>query len=231
VAHSGPQPPARVVHLLKQVCGSLAEAHSKGLIHRDIKPANLMLCERGGMPDQVKVLDFGLVKEYTAQVSDDLSLDGALLGTPAYLAPESITNVGRVDGRADLYAVGAVGYFLLVGERVFVSHSLIEACVQHLHTAPVPPSQRAPAPVPRALESLILRCLAKDPNERPASALEVLQALDAMTDIGSWSRADAERWWREHAPNVVRVVKSKRSSGSTPGPRTMAVDLEQRASR
>jgi serine/threonine-protein kinase len=228
VSHAGPQPPARVAQLLKQVCGSLAEAHGCGLIHRDIKPANLMLCVRGGMPDQIKVLDFGLVKEFRAEVDAGLSVDGALLGTPTYLAPESITDPSLVDGRADLYAVGAVGYYLLVGEPVFASATLIEACMHHVHSAPVPPSERAPQPVPPALDALILRCLAKSPAARPASALELANLLEPLSELGSWSRADAEQWWRERAPEVRRAVQGGRSRVSTPGPRTVAIDLERR---
>jgi hypothetical protein len=229
VAHAGAQPPARVAHILKQVCGSLSEAHENGLIHRDIKPANLMLCVRGRVPDQIKVLDFGLVKEYAAPAEAALSVDGALLGTPAYLAPESISDPRHTDGRADLYALGAVGYYLLVGEPVFASRTLVEACVQHLHSIPVPPSQRASAPIPPVLEQLILRCLAKNPDQRPASALELLRLLDEASEIGQWTRREAEHWWREQAPEVARAAKLGRRQGSTPGPRTLAVDLDQRA--
>lgn len=230
VALTGPQPAARVVHILRQVCGSLGEAHHNGLIHRDIKPANLMLCVRGGVPDQVKVLDFGLVKEFTAEVEAGLSVEGALLGTPAYLAPESIIDPERVDGRSDLYALGAVGYYLLVGAPVFESQSLLEACVQHVHSAPVPPSERTPGPVPAGLEALILRCLAKDPGARPASALELLRALEELGELGGWCRADAELWWQERAPQWVSAARAGRVRSSTPGPRTVAVDLDRRGS-
>jgi serine/threonine-protein kinase len=229
VAHAGPQPAARVVQILKQVCGSLSEAHANGLIHRDIKPANIMLCVRGRVPDQIKVLDFGLVKEHAAETDAGLSVDGGLLGTPAYLAPESILDASRVDARADLYAVGAVGYYLLAGEPVFASQSLIEACLQHLHSAPVPPSRRVSTAIAPALDDVILRCLAKDPDARPPSALDLMRGLDELTDIGTWTRSQAEQWWREQAPELARVVKAGRSSGSTPGPRTVAVDIERRS--
>jgi serine/threonine-protein kinase len=229
VSQAGAQPPARVVQILKQICGSLAEAHAHGLIHRDIKPANVMLCVRGGMPDQIKVLDFGLVKEHAAESSAGLSIAGALLGTPMYLAPESIQDPSRVDGRSDLYAVGAVGYYLLVGAPVFESDSLLALCVQHLHSEPVAPSQRAPGAIPAALDALILRCLAKAPAARPASALELIELLGQLGDLGSWSSGDAQRWWQQDAPRVVQAVKAGRSVGSTPGPRTVAVDLERRS--
>jgi eukaryotic-like serine/threonine-protein kinase len=230
VALTGPQPAARVIQILRQACGSLGEAHHCGLIHRDIKPANLMLCVRGGVPDQVKVLDFGLVKEYSAEVEAGLSLDGALLGTPAYIAPESIVDPERVDGRADLYGLGAIGYFLLVGEPVFESHSLLEACVQHVHSAPVPPSERTAAPIPPALEALIMRCLAKDPAARPASALDLGHSLEALGALAGWSRADADLWWQQRAPELVRAARAQRVRSATPGPRTVAVDLDHRGS-
>ena len=190
-----------------------------------------MLCVRGRgrVPDQIKVLDFGLVKEFTAPADVGLSVDGALLGTPAYLAPESILDPRRSDGRAHLYALGAVGYYLLLGEPVFESRTLVEACVQHLHNAPVPPSQRMAGPIPAALEQLVLCCLAKAPEARPASALEPLRLLDEAADAAQWTRGDAERWWRERAPEVARAVKRGRQHGSTPGPRTIAVDLDRRA--
>jgi serine/threonine-protein kinase len=235
VLHAGPQPAARVVHILRQVCGSLEEAHQHGLIHRDIKPANLMLCVRGGVPDQVKVLDFGLVKEYAeaeaeVEVEAGLSVEGALLGTPAYLAPESVLDPARIDGRSDLYALGAVGYYLLVGSPVFESHSLLEACMHHVHSAPVPPSERTSVPVPPALEDMILRCLAKDPAARPASALELSRCLEELGELGGWTPADAQLWWRRRAPELVASARVGRARGSTPGPRTVAVDLGRRGS-
>jgi eukaryotic-like serine/threonine-protein kinase len=231
VTHAGPQPAARVVQILKQICGSLSEAHRRGLIHRDIKPANIMLCVRGDQPDQIKVLDFGLVKEYAAGADANLSVEGAVIGTPAYLAPESIRDPSRIDERTDLYAVGAVGYYLLVAAPVFVGASLVEVCVQHLHSEPVAPSERGGGPIPEALDRLILHCLAKDPAQRPATARELNALLDALGDVGAWSMHDAEAWWRDQAPGVVRAAKVARSVGSTPGPRTVAVDLDRRSSR
>jgi hypothetical protein len=225
VAFDGPQPAARVIQILKQVCGSLSEAHAAGLIHRDIKPANLMLCVRGNLPDQIKVLDFGLVKEHTADVALGLSTDGALLGTPAYLSPEGILNPRGVDARSDLYALGAVAYWLLVGAPLFASETIVEVCAHHLHSAPPAPSERSPSRVPPALDELIVRCLAKDPAQRPASALELGLALESIETDGPWTRA--EEWWRERAPLVIEAARTH-AAASTPGPRTMAVDLEQR---
>jgi hypothetical protein len=227
VAFDGPQPAARVIQILKQVCGSLSEAHVAGLIHRDIKPANLMLCVRGNLPDQIKVLDFGLVKEHSAEVALGLSTDGALLGTPAYLSPEGIMNPRGVDARSDLYALGAVAYWLLVGAPLFASETIVEVCAHHLHSTPPAVSQRSPGPVPQALDELIARCLAKDPVQRPESALALGLALDSIEGAGAWTREQGEAWWRERAPRVLDAARAHRSA-STPGPRTLAIDLEQR---
>jgi eukaryotic-like serine/threonine-protein kinase len=226
-AFDGAQPAARVIHVLKQACGALAEAHAAGLVHRDIKPANLMLCVRGNLPDQIKVLDFGLVKEHAHDSALGLSTDGLLLGTPAYLAPEAILHPSRADARTDLYALAAVAYWLLVAEPLFPSETVVEACAHHLHTPPPPPSERSPLPIPAALDALIQRCLAKDPDARPASALELATLLDAI-EVPAWTRERGEAWWRERAPGVLAAVKQRHGAEATPGPRTIAVDLEQR---
>jgi eukaryotic-like serine/threonine-protein kinase len=226
----GPQPASRVIHLLKQACGALGEAHALGLVHRDIKPANLMLCIRGNMPDQIKVLDFGLVKEHAPETALGLSTEGMLLGTPAYLAPEAILHPARADARSDLYALAAVGYWLLVAQSLFPSQSVLEVCLHHLHTPPVPPSERSPHPIPPALDALLLRCLSKDADARPASALELAQLLDAI-EAPPWTRDQGDRWWRERAPLALAAVKQSRRGGDTPGPRTIAVDVQRRTPR
>ena len=138
---SGPQPPARVLCILHQICGSLREAHGQGLIHRDIKPSNIMLCERGGLYDVVKVLDFGLVKEIQ-QEKPELTQPNTIVGTPFYLAPELITDASAFSPLSDLYALGGVAYYLLTGHNVFEGTSAVEICAMHLHDEPVPPSQR-----------------------------------------------------------------------------------------
>jgi eukaryotic-like serine/threonine-protein kinase len=224
----GPQAPARVIRILEQVCGALAEAHESGLIHRDIKPANVMLCVRGRMPDQVKVLDFGLVKEHAREGALGLSTDGTLLGTPSYLAPEAISNPSRVDARLDLYALGAVAYWLLTGQTVFPGESVLEVCAHHLHSSPVAPSERSRQAIPPALDELILRCLAKEPERRPASAMELARLLRNVAGAEVWGCERAAAWWRERAPALIVAAKARRAKGSTPGPRTIAVDLEQR---
>jgi serine/threonine protein kinase len=164
----GPLPSARVIHILQQVLGSLAEAHDVGLIHRDIKPANIMLCERGGVADVVKVLDFGLVKRLAPRDSEkDLSGTDNFAGTPLYLAPESVTNPKLLDARSDLYSVAAVGYFLLTGTPVFQGKTAVETITQHLKSAPETPSARLGRAIAADLERVLLMALAKAPEGRP----------------------------------------------------------------
>ena len=193
----GPMPAARVIHVLRQVCDSLEEAHARGLVHRDIKPANIHLGRVGIRQDFVKVLDFGLVK--TASMSSESSLvtaEGVIMGTPAYMAPELALG-DDVDGRADLYALGCVAYYMLTGEQVFTGDTLLKVITQHIQAEPVPPSRRTALPIPPALEQLVLSCLAKKREDRPRDARQIAQALDAI-DVTAWSEEDADRWWREH---------------------------------
>jgi serine/threonine protein kinase len=195
VAEQGPLPPALVVHLLRQVCGSLAEAHKVGLIHRDIKPANLMVCARIGMPDMVKVLDFGLAKDVQQVDQPELSLVGQIVGTPHYISPEALRDSAAIDARADLYAVGAVGYWLLCGKTVFTGGSVPEIINHHLATAPEPPSKRLRRALPAQLEALVMRCLEKEPDDRFADAEQVLAALNALEDVEPWTADVSESWW------------------------------------
>lgn len=181
VAQEGLQPPARVVRLLAEICDALAEAHSKGLLHRDIKPQNLMLCESIAGTDAVKVLDFGLVKQIEGDDSRDLTVGLRILGTPAYLAPERIAEPGGLDPRSDIYAVGAVGFFLLTGRRPFESENDLQLTHRILHE-PAPRAISLNPAVPPALDDLIARCLAKMPDERPASACELGAALRRIAD-------------------------------------------------
>jgi serine/threonine-protein kinase len=197
VERDGPQDPARVAHLLAQLAGALSEAHRVGLIHRDIKPANVMLCERGGVADVVKVLDFGLIKEIdSAGRGADTEADGErLVGTPLYMSPEALTDPNSVDARSDLYAVGALGYFLLTGVPPFSGRTVLEVCSHHLRSTPVSPSARLGATIPRELEALILACLAKSPEDRPQDAGALERAL--LRFAASWTQERAERWWFE----------------------------------
>jgi serine/threonine-protein kinase len=203
----GPQPPARVVHVLRQVAAALAEAHGVGLIHRDVKPENVILCERGGVPDVAKVVDFGLVRDLERATS--VSSTNLVQGTPLYLSPEAIKTPARVDGRSDLYALGAVGYFLLTGQHVFTGATLVEVCSHHLHTRPQPPSQRLGRPLPGALEALLLECLEKDPKLRPASASALRDRLAALAEGLPWRDERARAWWDawRSRPDRVRAPK------------------------
>jgi len=215
VQSAGPLPAARVSHFIQQAASALHEAHGLGLIHRDIKPANLMLCRRGGIPDFVKVMDFGLVKDLAAGASGGApaitrSTEINLLGTPSYLAPEAIAKPSEVDARVDLYALGAVAYYLLVGQPVFTGESIVEVCGHHLHTPPVPPSERTHHPVPPALERLILRCLEKDPTDRFPSMEALLHALRELTGVGHWSTEDASAWWRERGDALIQSLRDER---------------------
>ena len=196
VRQTGPLPSGRVIHILRQVCDSLEEAHARGLVHRDIKPANIHLGLVGLRHDFVKVLDFGLVKEVTS-VSVEHSLatiPGQMaLGTPAYMAPEMALGE-PVDGRADIYALGCVAYYLLTGQLVFEGEKVFQIIANHLQTSPIPPSQRTDRPVPNELERVILRCLAKSPNDRPQSARDLLQGLD-LIPTDRWGEEEATKWW------------------------------------
>jgi serine/threonine-protein kinase len=195
IGSHGPQPANRVVYILAQVCESLQEAHGQGMVHRDIKPPNLHIGRLGVRYDFVKVLDFGLVKP-VAGASAEHSLGTAAditPGTPAYMAPEMALGE-NIDGRADLYALGCVAYFLLTGQVVFASTSALQSIARHLNDAPPAPSQHAKHPVPDALDRLVLRLLSKQPDDRPASASEVARAL-AEVEVNAWTAEDAERWW------------------------------------
>jgi hypothetical protein len=197
----GPVPPERAIHLLRQICHSLSEAQSQGLVHRDIKPANIFLCHYGEEYDFVKVLDFGIVG--TVRQGPDTSLletaENAITGTPAFIAPEQAVG-GVVDGRADIYAVGCVAYWLLTGQFVFTADTPMGLILQHAQTQPVPPSRRTTQAVPPALEELVLCCLAKDPADRPQSARDLAARLDAIDGAGKWTQLQAQEWWQRHQP-------------------------------
>jgi eukaryotic-like serine/threonine-protein kinase len=201
VRRFGPLPPERVVHILRQACRSLAEAHERGMVHRDIKPANIFLCQRALDYDFVKVLDFGLVKHRTEPPSKEelrLSRTGIVHGTPAYLAPEVATGEGIVDGRADLYAVGCVAYWLLTGRLLFEKEGYPALLLAHATLPPQPPSARAERAIPPALDAAVLSCLAKEPADRVPSA-EALDAQLAAVDLSApWTAKHAADWWRTH---------------------------------
>jgi serine/threonine-protein kinase len=200
VRRKGPCPAARVIYILRQVCDSLEEAHARGLVHRDIKPANIHLGRLGLQHDFVKVLDFGLVKSLAASPAGQslATEEGLVAGTPAYMAPE-VALGEAFDGRADLYAVGCVAYFLLTGRLVFEASNHLQMVARHLRETPVPPSRRVELQVPAALEELVLACLAKSPADRPGSAAELSQAL-ARVDGDRWGDVEARGWWQANEP-------------------------------
>ena len=200
VREAGPLPPGRVVHVLLQVCEALAEAHAVGLIHRDIKPANIVVSDYGGIPDFAKVLDFGLVKDVTASDSR-LTREDIVAGTPQYLAPETIRDGTASDPRSDVYALGAVAYFLLTGTPLFQGRPMV-VIQSHLSTVPEPPSTRLGRFLPSKLERLVLDCLEKDPALRPETADALAARLAACDDVSPWTPADAKSWWeaRKKAP-------------------------------
>jgi eukaryotic-like serine/threonine-protein kinase len=209
VAKYGPVSPERAVHLLKQVCRSLAEAHDVGLTHRDIKPSNVFICRYGREVDFVKVLDFGLVKPRdTPEFGDSrLTTQGVISGTPNYMPPEQAAGEELVDERTDLYALGCVAYWLVTGRLVFDGRTPLEVMAQHLQATPIPPSQRANQAIPAAYDEMVLACLAKNPSQRPQSADELAERLERCTGETVWTEGQAREWWASHhAPNAERTL-------------------------
>jgi serine/threonine protein kinase len=236
VKRFGPVPEARLVYLLRQVCGSLAEAHAAGLVHRDVKPANIFLTRRGGLHDFVKVLDFGLVKALGGEDKANLTNPSAITGTPLYLSPEAVTNPDQVDARSDVYAVAAVGYFLLTGTPVFTGATVMEICMKHVKETPESPAARLGKPVSPALEALLLRCLAKAPPDRPRDAAEFLGELETCVVAGTWTASDAAAWWPANEKAAPAGAPALVTSGSTLDPHrpptpapdaTMAYEVER----
>jgi len=206
VRRYGPVPAERAVYLLRQVCHSLSEADACGLVHRDIKPANIFLCRYGEDCDFVKVLDFGLVKAVhePAAAGSGITVENAVYGTPAFIAPEQALGRPDLDGRVDIYATGCVAYWLLTGQLVFTAANPMGFLLQHANTAPTPPSTRTELPIPPALDGLVLACLAKDPAARPQSARELMARLDAVDGGNGWTEQRAREWWERHQPERGR---------------------------
>ena len=203
VRRHGPVPAERAIHLLRQICHSLAEAESYGLVHRDIKPANLFVCRYGGEHDFVKVLDFGIAKiarDVVETGAIGVTRDNVVRGTPGYIAPEQVLASGVVDGRADIYSTACVGYYLLTGEAVFGGDTPMAVVVHHARTPPSPPSTRSEMPIPPALDRLIMECLAKDPAARPQSAKELSRRLGDIDGLPPWTEERARTWWDTHQP-------------------------------
>ena len=199
VARYGVVPEGRVVHILREICESLSEAHAMGLVHRDIKPGNIFLCERGGVPDCVKVLDFGLVREYAAGQRGQMhTASSELEGTPWFMPPESNQDSNHSDPRGDLYSVGALGYYLLTGQFVFEGGTVAEMVGKHLQEIPVPPGRRTTNPVSAEMDAIILKCLEKDPAARPQSAAELRDLLAASPRAADWTMAARAAWWAKY---------------------------------
>ena len=215
VRENGPLPPARVAHVMRQALDSLEEAHARGLVHRDIKPANLHLGRHGLRHDHLKVLDFGLVKSAPgdAELGPTLTADGRISGTPAYLAPETVAGDREIDGRADVYALGCVAYWLLTGQRVFPGDDILRVAVAHVTETPVPPSLRGADDLGADFEAVIMATLEKDPVRRPDAA--TLRELLADVDVDPWTEEDARAWWTAHAS-----LPPPERREETPTPRT-----------
>jgi serine/threonine-protein kinase len=210
VLRHGPLPAGRVVHLLRQVCAALHEAHGIGLIHRDIKPGNIIACERGRLPDVAKLLDFGLVLLPSLGKGEDrLTQVGSIAGTPAYMSPEQAGGTEDLDERTDIYSLGAVAYFLLTGQPPFVRKSGLQVLAAHLHE-PVRPLTDLRPDVPADVQEVVLECLHKDPTRRFADADRLERALGRCRCAGQWSREEASAWWREHGPESGPVTQQER---------------------
>jgi len=223
VRRTGPTSPRRAIHILRQLVGSLQEAHGRGYLHRDIKPANVMLCERGGVYDTVKVLDFGLVRDVSPGDDTQLTQAGLIMGTPLYMAPEIIT-AQEYTALSDLYAVGAVAYFLLTGTPPFEADSIVQIFHLQVTEPPESLSDRIGKTLPRDLEELVLTCLAKDPSERPRTADLLAQMLEQCQEADRWHPREASGWWEEHeAALTVDLSSSDDSETPTPSGFSVAV--------
>jgi len=205
VERFGPVPPERVVYLIRQACASLEEAHVRGLVHRDIKPSNIFTCRMGLAVDFVKVLDFGLVKAVgeEGRAATMLTAPDATTGTPAYIAPEVVRGDRVADHRVDIYTLGCVAYWLLTGRLVFQAPNAIQLMYQHANAAPTPPSQLSELEISPELDSVILACLAKFPEERPQSAADLSERLARAVPSPIWTDELAHRWWDRHHPEMA----------------------------
>lgn len=220
----------RVIHILQQVCASLSEAHEAGLVHRDIKPANVILCNRGGMAeDMVKVLDFGLAKPYPgyAEVSAEVSHSLTIEGTPQFISPEAVSSPEQVDQRSDIYAVGALGYYLLTGGNVFDGESAFEVLQKHVSSTPEPPRQRLGVAMESSLEKAIMECLEKEPSNRPQSAQSLITILRSSSAYRTWTESQAAEWWKEFQERRAARPCSDSPATDISEP-TLQIQLDQR---
>jgi serine/threonine-protein kinase len=214
----GPVPADRAAHLVIQACSSLEEAHRAGLVHRDIKPANLYICHYGLEYDFLKVLDFGIVKSTRdRQVATIDTISEFTSGTPGFMAPEIAMGAKDVDGRADIYALGCVAYWLVTGRLVFEEETSIATLLAHAQKQPIPPSQRTEIPVPPAFERVIMACLEKDPNRRPQNSADLARTIFESGAHRTWTPESAERWWLLHLPEASGTplqIESARAAAS-----------------
>jgi serine/threonine-protein kinase len=190
----GPLPAARALHLIRQICDALQEAHAQGLVHRDIKPANIFAAMRGGQCDVAKLLDFGLAKPLIKGGAAQITQTGAITGSPTYMSPEQATGDRDPDARSDIYAMGAVLYYLLTGRPPFDDENPMKVMIAHAHEQPRPPAHHNPE-VPDDLSLVILRCLQKNPADRFQTASELAAALEDCEEFGRWTAANARDWW------------------------------------
>ncbi len=226
VSRHGPQPPGRVVHLMAQICGALAEAHDLGLVHRDVKPANVLVVPRRGEHELAKIVDFGLVK--TIETGGDptgVTASNTITGTPLFMAPEAIRSPASVDARSDLYSLGAVAWFLLVGRPPFEGHNILDVCGKHLHSPAPRPSDALGRRIPSDVEDAVLACLEKRQEARPPCGRTLRSRLESCSSAGQWTAEQATAWWRERLP----TASSSTDDGHAIA-RTIALDLTGRAS-
>jgi len=202
VKRYGPVSPERCIFILCQICGSLAEAHDKDLIHRDIKPRNVMLCQRGGLFDFVKVLDFGLAKDLNPARSDDVTKSMQIAGTPFYMSPERFIDPRNVDHRSDIYAIGAVGFFLLNSRSHMELGNRLETTSSATESEQSPTSSPTIPDIPNALSKIIADCLEQAPEARPQSVVELSRLLSGVALESSWTSSEACKWWQENVPTA-----------------------------
>jgi serine/threonine protein kinase len=217
VLQAGPMPVARVLHLMRQVCAGLAEAHGKGMVHRDVSPTNIMVCHYGGEYDFVKILDFGLVKNIAGGDEQTITRTLRILGTPLYMAPERLRDPADVDARADIYAVGAVAFFVLTGRRMFETTDDLALTSKVLNETPPRLSQVAAQPIPQALELLVAACLEKNREDRPQRIGEVSDVLEALAVRQRWTQRQAQAAWAAHRPAAAGVIVGKEEVAAAKG--------------
>jgi serine/threonine protein kinase len=225
VAAHGAQPPGRVVHVLAQICGALAEAHDLGLVHGDVKPANVLLSPRKNEHEFAKIVDFGLARsvEIGSQLASvSVSSSQIITGTPLYMAPEAFTTPNEVDGRSDLYSLGALAWFMLVGRPPFEGNTVVEVCSKHLYEAPLRPSAVLGHSVSEEVENLVMACLSKKAEDRPADARALRSWAARCCAAQPWTAEHASEFWRSWVPSDASVASASRS------PHTIALDVTDR---